>query len=299
MRKQRTIKREITFSGIGLHTGREAIVTLKPAPRDSGIVFYRKDKNTFIHANILNICDTAFATTLAYNGIKIRTVEHILSTLSALGIDNILIEIIGPEIPILDGSATLFVDLILEAGIAKQAAQKLFIKIVRPFVYENNHSMVACFPYDGRKFTCSIDFNHNAIKRQEMTIELDEFTFTKEIAPARTFGFLKDVEMLRANGLAKGGNLENAVVIDDKGVMNSSGLRFKNEFVRHKILDTIGDFALSEYPILGHFVLDKSGHSSNTRFLSELLSSRGYYTITSDHAVATEPHYSEAYIQPA
>ncbi|MFQ3574554.1 MAG: UDP-3-O-acyl-N-acetylglucosamine deacetylase [Thermodesulfovibrionales bacterium] len=298
MRNQRTIKREITFKGIGLHTGVEAVVTLKPAPRDSGIVFYRRDRKTYIPATILNICDTAFATTLTHNGVKIRTVEHILSALSALGIDNIIIDVIGPEIPILDGSAMLFVDLILDAGIAKQATQKPFIKITRPFVYENNHSTIACFPYNGQKISYSIDFNHSAIKHQEMTIELNEVNFIKEIAPARTFGFLKDVEALRANGFAKGGNLDNAVVIDDSGVVNPSGLRFKNEFVRHKILDTIGDFALAGYPLIGHFVLNRSGHNSNTRFLSELMSSKGYYTLTtSDSTFSLESLYQEPYPQ--
>ncbi|MCX8027349.1 MAG: UDP-3-O-acyl-N-acetylglucosamine deacetylase [Thermodesulfovibrionales bacterium] len=299
MRNQRTIKKEITFSGIGLHTGKEAFVTLKPAPRNSGIVFYRRDKHALIHANILNICDTAFATTLSYNGTKIRTVEHILSALSGLGIDNILIEVVGPEIPILDGSATLFVELILEAGIAKQSAQKQFIKIIRPFVYENNHTSIACFPSNELKISYSIDFNHNAIRHQEMTIEINEFTFAKDIAPARTFGFLKDVEALRANGLAKGGSLENAVVIGDSGVINPSGLRFSNEFVRHKILDTIGDFALAGYPLIGHFVLSRSGHHANTRFLAELLACRGCYKITTENAFTNESHFSEISIQTA
>lgn len=272
MRSQRTIKHEVVFEGIGLHTGRHAKVTLKPASRDEGITFIRTDKHTVIKAHVGSVIDTAFATTIGHNGVKIRTVEHMLSTLAGLGIDNIVIEVEGPEMPILDGSSTELISIILKAGIAKQGKKRPYLRIKKAFVFEDGHSRIAAFPYNGRRITYSIFFNHYGFGEQRLSLDINEENFIREIAPARTFGFLKDIEYLRTNGFAKGGSLDNAVILGENGILNSTGLRFKDEFVRHKVLDSIGDLSLIGFPILGHIVASRSGHSSNVKFLKKLLS---------------------------
>ncbi len=271
MRAQRTIKNEVSFEGIGLHTGRSAKVTLKPAARDNGITFTRSDKNTVIKAHVGSVIDTAFATTIGQDGAKIRTVEHIMAALAGLGIDNIFIDVDGPEIPILDGSSTELISIILKAGIAKQGKKRPYLRIKRPVIFDDGNSKVAALPYEGRRITYSIFFNHYGFGEQRLSIEINEETFAREIAPARTFGFLKDIEYLRTNGLAKGGSLENAIILGEYGVLNSSGLRFKDEFVRHKVLDSIGDLAILGFPIYGHVIANKSGHSTNIKFLKKLL----------------------------
>lgn len=293
MRFQRTIKNEVSFQGIGLHTGRLCKVTLNPSPRDSGIVFYRKDRNTLIKAHIGSVVDTAFATTLGYNGTRIRTVEHLLSVLAGLGIDNVFVEVEGPEIPILDGSSTELVSIILKGGISKQRKKRPYIKITRPIVLDDGHSKVAAFPYNGRRITYNISFKHPLFSSQTKSLELNEETFIKEIAPARTFGFLKNVEMLRSNGLARGGSLDNAVVIDEKGILNEGGLRFQDEFVRHKILDLIGDIALLGHPLYGHIVAEKAGHATHARFVKKLLSSVDSWELVSEE---TELTHSYAFV---
>lgn len=289
MRSQRTIKNEVSFEGVGLHSGKHSKVTLKPASRDEGITFVRTDKHTVIKANVSSVIDTAFATTLGNNGIKIRTVEHILSALAGLGIDNIYIEVNGPEIPILDGSSTELISLILKAGIAKQGKKRPFLIIKRPFVFEDGNSTIAAFPFNGRRITHSIFFNHYGFGEQKISIDLTEETFVTEIAPARTFGFLRDIEFLRSNGLAKGGSLDNAVIMGETGVLNTSGLRFKDEFVRHKVLDSIGDLSLVGFPIHGHIIASKSGHSSNIKFLKKLLLSPDAWDILTEHRVPESP----------
>lgn len=280
MRSQRTIKNEVSFEGIGLHTGRHARVILKPASRDAGITFIRSDKNTVIKANVASVIDTAFATTIGQDGAKIRTVEHIMAALAGLGIDNVVIDVNGPEIPILDGSSTELISIILRAGIAKQGKKRSFLRIRRPVIFDDGNSKIAALPYDGRRITYSIFFNHYGFGEQRLSLEIDEETFAREIAPARTFGFLKDIEYLRTNGLAKGGSLDNAVILGENGVLNSTGLRFKDEFVRHKVLDSIGDFAILGFPIYGHVIASKSGHSSNIKFLKKLLSFREAWDLT-------------------
>jgi len=282
MRLQRTIKKEVYFRGIGLHTGKYASVKLKPAPRDTGIVFFRSDKDAIIRANLNSVSDTAFATTLGYDGIKIKTVEHLLAAAAGLGIDNLFIDIDGPEIPVLDGSSTELVGILLEAGIAKQAKKISYLKIISPVSYEDAHCRVVALPYEGRRLSYFMSFNHKVLGNQDFTVDINEANFATELAPARTFGFLKDVERLRANGLAKGGSLDNAVIVDDEGILNTSGLRFKDEFVRHKILDAVGDFSLIGMPIEGHVIMEKSGHSANVHFLKRLLTSSECYRIVSE-----------------
>ena len=282
MRFQRTIKQEVSFEGVGLHTGVNVLVRLKPAPRDTGIIFQRIDKNIMIGANVGAVVDTAFATSLGYNGTRIKTVEHILAAISGLGIDNLLIELDGSEIPILDGSSTELIDIILKGGIAKQGKKRPYMRIIKPVLFEDGHSEIAAFPYDSRRLTYRIHFNHHLLGEQMLSIELTEENFIKEVAPARTFGFLKDVEYLKANGLAKGGSLDNAIVLGDNGILNKSGLRFKDEFVRHKMLDFIGDLSLIGFPVYGHIMANKAGHSTNIKFIKKLLSSTDCWEIVSD-----------------
>jgi UDP-3-O-[3-hydroxymyristoyl] N-acetylglucosamine deacetylase len=239
-----------------------------------------------VRAHIGAVTDTSFATTLGNGVVKIKTVEHILAVLAGLGIDNVILEINGPEIPILDGSSTELVSVILKAGIAKQGKKRPYMRITKPLTMDDGHSEVAVLPYDGRKITYRIHFNHHMLGEQHMGVELNEETFIKEIAPARTFGFLKDVEYMMAHGFAKGGSLNNAIILTDKGVINSSGLRFKDEFVRHKILDLIGDFSLIGFPIYGHVFANKSGHSTNLKFMKKLLTCPECWEIVSESATS-------------
>jgi UDP-3-O-[3-hydroxymyristoyl] N-acetylglucosamine deacetylase len=282
MRLQRTIKKEGFFHGIGLHTGKYATVKLKPASRDTGIVFFRSDRDAIIRAGLNAVTDTAFATTLGYDGVKIKTVEHLLAAAAGLGIDNLLIDIDGPEVPVLDGSSTEFVGILLEAGIAKQAKKISCLKIMAPVAYEDANCRVVALPYNGRRLSYFMSFSHKLLGNQDYTIDLNETNFAAQIAPARTFGFLKDIERLRANGLARGGSLDNAIVLDDEGVLNASGLRFSDEFVRHKILDGVGDLSLIGMPIEGHIVMEKSGHSANVHFLKKLLTSTECYQVITE-----------------
>ena len=282
MRLQRTLKQKVSFEGIGLHTGRYSKVHLKPAPRDTGIIFIRTDKELAIKASIGSVTDTAFSTTLGYNGIKIRTVEHILAVLAGLGIDNLIIEVNGPEIPILDGSSMELTSLILKGGIAKQSKKRPYIRITNPVVLTDGHAEIAAFPHNGIHITYRIHFNHYLLGEQNLSLELTEESFAMEIAPARTFGFLKDVEYLKANGFARGGSFDNAIILGESGILNSSGLRFKDEFVRHKILDLIGDLSLSGFPIYGHIIANKSGHTTNMKFLKKLLSHPDYWELVSE-----------------
>ncbi len=287
---QRTIKDDLVFEGKGLHTGRHVVVRLRPAPNDSGVVFFRADKGTFISANVNAVSDTKFATTIGSNGTRVKTIEHLLAALAGLGIDNIIVEVDGPEIPILDGSSAKIVELIQSAGITEQSSLRPYIKILKPVVYRNGYTEVSALPYEGMKITYHIDYDHKLLKSQEITVELDGDGFVREVAPARTFGFLKDVEALRKMGLAKGGSLENAIILSDAGVVNSSGLRFEDEFVRHKMLDFIGDLSLLGFPIEGHLVASRSGHLSNVKFLRKLLSSADCWQIVSgadEHRKAT------------
>ncbi len=288
MRLQRTLKQEVSFEGIGLHTGQYAKVCLKPAPRDTGIIFIRIDKDMVIKASIGSVTDTAFATTLGFNGAKIRTVEHVLAALAGLGIDNIFVEINGPEIPILDGSSIELTGLILKSGISKQSKKRPYIRITSPIVLTDGHAEIAAFPYDGRHITYRIHFNHHLLGEQNLSLELTEENFAMEIAPARTFGFLKDVEYLKANGFARGGSFDNAIILGESGILNASGLRFKDEFVRHKILDLVGDLSLLGYPIYGHIIANKSGHTTNLKFLKKLLSHPDYWELVSEvHQLST------------
>ncbi len=283
MRCQNTIKEEVCISGVGLHTGRVINMKLRPAPRDTGIAFIRTDRgNATILADVEHVADTTFATNLACDGMRIGTVEHILSALAGLHIDNLFIEIDGPEVPIMDGSAFYFTQKILQDGrIAKQAKRVCSIRIVKPVIVTEGVRQIGIFPYGGMRITNSVRYNHPAFKEQKFSVDVTVPNFVKEIAPARTYGFLKDVRMLRARGLAKGGSLENAIVVGESGVINKGELRFKNEFVRHKILDILGDFSLLRFPIYGHIIASRTGHTLNVKLLRKLLRYKDSWEVVS------------------
>lgn len=289
MRLQNTLQREVFVRGKGLHTGKEISMNLRPAPGDTGIVFIRTDKgNTRIKANVNSVSDTSFATTLKSGSVQVGTVEHLLASFSGLCVDNAFVEIDGPEVPILDGSALPFVTLIREAGIKKQAKAVSCIRILKPIVVMEGPCQIAITPYDGTRITYRVFYTHPAFGEQKMGIDVTTMKFVSELAPARTFGFLRDVEMMRSKGLAKGGSLENAIVLDDSEVMNGEKLRFKDEFVRHKILDAIGDISLIGAPIFGHIIANKSGHTLHIKLLKKiLLSSDAWETVSLSVATST------------
>ncbi|MEC9465671.1 MAG: UDP-3-O-acyl-N-acetylglucosamine deacetylase [Myxococcota bacterium] len=277
--KQRTIRQKITCEGIGLHSGAPVRLELFPAPCDSGVTFVRTDVSPHceIAATRANLVDTQLATTLgarAADGsmVTVATVEHLLSALMGLGVDNIVAHVDGPELPIMDGSAGPFVDVLSEVGIEEQSKNKRFALIRKEVEVREGDKLARLSPGAGMRITCSLDFDHPLIPNRPLTFDFTERSFRNELCAARTFGFLKDVEMLRANGLARGGSLENAIVIDDYRVMNPEGLRFADEFVRHKILDAIGDLSLLGFPIIGNLHLDRTGHALNAKLVEKVLS---------------------------
>src|SRR5687767_1127942 len=270
MDAQRTLRRQVSCVGIGLHSGNKVNLTLKPAGTDFGIRFRRTDLGGHeVPATVQHLAGIQLATGLGRNGVSVETVEHLLAALVSMNIDNLLVELNSPEVPIMDGSAAPFVYLIHEAGLKRLAAPKRFLKIVRPIALSRGDKRIALYPSDHFKVTYSISFDHPMLRHQSRTMAITEESFIEEIAPARTFGFLKEVEMLRQNGLALGGSLENAIVLGETGALNA--LRFEDEFVRHKILDVIGDMALVGYPIIGHLVAHRGGHALHTSFASKLL----------------------------
>jgi UDP-3-O-[3-hydroxymyristoyl] N-acetylglucosamine deacetylase len=275
MLRQRTVKNAIRASGIGLHTGAKIYLTLKPGPVDSGIVFRRTDLEPPVDlpARALMVKDTSMATSLVQGDVRLSTVEHLMSALAGLGIDNALVEVTAAEIPIMDGSAGPFVFLIQAAGIVEQAAPKRFARIKRRVEVRDGDKIAAFEPYDGFKLCFTIDFDHPAFAEENRYAEVDFSTtsYVKEVSRARTFGFMRDIEYLRSKNLALGGSMENAIVVDDHGVMNEEGLRYKDEFVRHKMLDAIGDLYLLGYGILGEYQGYKSGHGLNNQLLRALL----------------------------
>ena len=271
MTYQRTLRRQINCAGIGLHSGQKVTLTMKPAPADSGIRFRRTDLGTDIPATVAHLQGTNHATGLCNQGASVDTVEHLLAAIVSLGIDNVTIELDRGEVPVMDGSAAPFVYLLQEAGTKTQAAPRRYLKVLRPITVSRGDKLMSLYPADSFKVTYSISFDHPLLRHQARTIQIDESTFADEIAPARTFGFLNDVEMLRQQGLALGGSLENAIVLSETGVLNNT-LRFEDEFVRHKILDAIGDLALIGYPILGHLVAHRAGHALHTACARQLLS---------------------------
>ena len=275
MIRQRTLKNVIRATGLGLHTGEKVYLTLRPAAPDTGIVFRRTDLDqpVDIPATPLNVGDTQLSTTLIKDGVRISTVEHLLSAFAGLGIDNAYVDVSAAEVPIMDGSAGPFVFLIQSAGIEEQNRPKRFVRIKRPVRVEDGDKYALFEPYDGFKVDFVIDFDHPAFasRTRRASVDLSATSFVKEVSRARTFGFLRDIEALRQQNLAMGGSLDNAVVVDDYRVLNEEGLRYEDEFVRHKILDAIGDLYLLGHSLIGAFHGYKSGHALNNQLLRALV----------------------------
>lgn len=274
MRYQKTIKKSISGRGVGLHSGKNVNITLRPAVTDTGIVFKRVDLpgSPSVKAVCDYVSDTRLATTIKKGDAMVATVEHLMAAFSLMRIDNVIVEIDGPEVPIMDGSASFFVKMIKEAGITDQEGFRRYIVVKRPVMVESRGSEAGIYPAAESRITCSVDFNHQALEPQSLTVSTLSVVFEEDISDARTFGFLKDIDMLKASGLALGGSLENAVVIDESGIINEEGLRFPDELVRHKVLDSIGDLYLMGSPVIGHFMSYKGGHTLTHKLVSKLLS---------------------------
>ncbi|MEW6265486.1 MAG: UDP-3-O-acyl-N-acetylglucosamine deacetylase [Thermodesulfobacteriota bacterium] len=272
---QRTLNDSISCLGIGLHSGDKIKMTLRPAPAGTGIRFYRTDLPGApeIRASLDNVIHTRLATTLSQNGAVVGTVEHILSTLTGLGVDNVRVELSGPEVPIMDGSAAPFVHLLKSVGVKPQSEFKKFYVIKQPITVTEGDKFVTVYPASEFTIDYSISFDHPLIRNQAFKFTFSDMAFERELSRARTFGFLKDVEYLKKNGLARGGSLANAVVIDHYRILNQDGLRYDDEFIRHKILDFIGDISLIGAPIIGMFMASKSGHTLNHNLLTKLKAS--------------------------
>ncbi|MEQ1529167.1 MAG: UDP-3-O-acyl-N-acetylglucosamine deacetylase [Methylococcales bacterium] len=275
MIKQRTLKNTIRATGVGLHTGDKVYLTLRPAEPNTGIQFRRVDLDepVSIKATPGNVGETVLSTTLVSGDVKISTIEHLLSAFAGLGIDNAIVDVSAPEVPIMDGSAGPFVFLLQSAGVEEQDCPKQYIRIKRSIRIEDGDKWAEFNPFDGFKVTFTIDFEHPAFDERVKTATMDfsSTTFVKEVSRARTFGFMKDIDMLRQNNLALGGSLDNAIVVDDDKVLNEDGLRYADEFVKHKILDAIGDLYLLGHSLIGEFTGHKSGHGLNNRLLRALI----------------------------
>ena len=279
--KQRTLNSTINAAGIGLHSGEKVFITLRPAPPNTGIVFCRVDQSPVVQipAYALNVSSTVLSTTLEANGAEVSTVEHLMSALAGLGIDNAFVELTSSEVPIMDGSAGPFVFLLRSAGIKEQSAAKRFVKIKRKVTVRDGDKEATFLPFDGFKVTFSIDFDHPVfrMRRQTVSVDFSSTSFVKEISRARTFGFMKDIEYLRTKNLALGGSVKNAIVVDDFRILNEDGLRYEDEFVRHKVLDAIGDLYLLGAGLIGEFRGHKSGHGLNNALLRSLLAQPDAY----------------------
>ncbi len=278
---QRTVKAPVACVGVGLHTGSKVTLRLMPARAETGIVFVRTDLpgQPEMKARAQAVVDTELATTLGSTAMRVHTVEHVLAALAGLGIDNVRVELDGPEVPIMDGSAAPFIAMIKEAGVREQDTPKRFIVIKRAVTVTDGDKHATLAPGRGFRIDCTIDFKHPLISDQAVSIGFTDRTFVREVSGARTFGFLRDVEKLKAMGLARGGSLDNAIVVDDFSILNPEGLRFPDEFVRHKVLDAIGDIALLGLPVIGHLTAYKSGHRLNHALVTKVLSETSNYAV--------------------
>ena len=274
--KQRTIATPVNCSGVGVHSGKKVNLTIKPAPCNHGIKFIRTDLLDCpgISAHFNMVVDTSLATVIGYEGFIVSTIEHLMASFAGLSIDNALVEIDAYEMPIMDGSAGPFTSLIKSAGIQDQDAPRYFFVVKEPIEIKKDGKMVGIYPCSSYKITCTIEYDHPLIKKQSYSVDMSDHVFEHEISRARTFGFVHEYEYLKRYGLARGVSLENVIAIDNEDVVNEEGLRYKDEFVRHKILDCIGDFSLLGMPILGHVVASKSGHAFNHAFLKKFLCSK-------------------------
>lgn len=276
---QKTIRTKAIVEGIGIHSGDPCSLTFRPAPIDTGVHFVRSDLpgKPSLKVKSENVQATSYQTTIGGPEFKVATIEHCLSALSALRIDNLIIELDGPEIPICDGSSLYFYNAIQKAGVIEQDQPREYCYIKEPIFLSDGDKQAYVLPYHGLRLTVSIDFPHPAIGVQKIDIDVNESSFARELAPARTFGFLKDVEALQAKGFAKGGSMDNAIVLDDQKILNSGGLRFADEFVRHKCLDALGDLVTLEMPLMGHVVLHKAGHDLMNKLVQLIKTSKDKY----------------------
>jgi UDP-3-O-[3-hydroxymyristoyl] N-acetylglucosamine deacetylase len=287
--QQHTLKSEVCLSGIGLHTGVTVNLRLCPAPAHSGIVFKRTDLDGFtIEAQSRHVARVSYATSLMKKGVLISTTEHLLSALAGLGVDNAVVEIDNLELPIVDGSALPFVKLIRQAGLRPQRARRTYAKILKPLELVDGSKRIAVYPADTFAVSYSISFPHPIIGAETMDFTPSAGSYENDVAPARTFGFLAEVEMLLKSGLVKGGSLENVVVLDQERVLNPEGLRFPDEFCRHKVLDLIGDISLFGRPLIGHVVADRAGHAMHAQLVSQLLRQKDCWALTTDPPVNSE-----------
>lgn len=302
MIRQRTLKNMVCTTGVGLHTGRKVRLALRPAAANTGIVFRRVDleQPVEIRAHPHAVGDTRLSSCLVKDEVRVSTVEHLMSAFAGLGIDNAYVDLTAPEVPIMDGSAGPFVFLLQSAGIEEQDAPKRFIRIVKPVEEREGEKWVRLEPHHGFKLTLSIDFDHPVFERarQEVTVDFATTSYVKEVARARTFGFVQDVETMRAQGLALGGSLDNAIVVDEYRVLNTEGLRYEDEFVKHKVLDAIGDLYLLGHPLIGAFSGHKSGHALNNRLLRRLLEQRQAWEYASFERTEDAPAYLAWQPQP-
>jgi len=293
MIRQRTLKNAIRATGVGLHTGQKVYLTLLPAPIDTGIIFRRVDLNPVveIEAKAENVGDTTLSTSLMQGDVRVSTVEHLLSAMAGLGIDNAIVEVSAPEVPIMDGSAGPFVFLIQSAGIEEQAAAKKFIRIKRPVTVRDGDKVASFLPFDGFKVTFSIEFDHPVFQDRTLdaAVDFSSTSFVKEVSRARTFGFMHEIEYLRSKGLAKGGSVDNAIVVDEYRILNEDGLRYEDEFVKHKILDAIGDLYLLGNSLIGEFKAHKSGHALNNKSLRQLIAEEDAWEVVTFEDESTAP----------
>lgn len=311
MLKQRTLKQSISATGVGLHSGEKVTLTLKPAPADHGVVFQRIDLPDAPAMRVAPtaVNDTRLSSALEFSGARVATVEHLMSALAGLGVDNVLIELTAAEVPIMDGSSGPFIYLLQTAGLAELEAPKKFVRILKPVEVSEGDKWAKFTPHHGFKAGFTIDFAHPVFEfsGKTVTIDYDSQSYVDEISRARTFGFMHEVEYLRANGLAKGGSLDNAIVLDEYKVLNGGGLRYEDEFAKHKVLDAIGDLYILGYPIVGQFTAFKSGHALNNQLLRALLADESaweYCTFDNDaHApvgfVKQRDYFSPAPLLPA
>lgn len=276
---QKTIRKRTEVKGVGLHSGKPCTLTFAPAPVNSGVHFVRSDlpgsPSVRVHAS--QVAATSYATTLGADVFSVATVEHCMAALSALRIDNLFIELDGPEIPICDGSAQEFLAALHQVGMIEQDQPRKYCYVTQPIFFEEGDKQAYVVPYHGLRLTVTIDFPHPAIGKQKFDIDVNDESFSREIAKARTFGFMKDVESLQSRGLALGGSLQNAIVLDDDKILNPEGLRFADEFVRHKALDALGDLVTLGMPLMGHVVLHKAGHDVMNKLIRKIIDSRDSY----------------------
>ncbi|MBA3017791.1 MAG: UDP-3-O-acyl-N-acetylglucosamine deacetylase [Proteobacteria bacterium] len=291
--RQRTVLKPVSFSGVGVHSGKKVNLTIKPAPINHGIKFVRTDlpDKPSVSAHFNMVVDTSLATVIGCDGFIVSTIEHLMASFAGFSIDNAIVELDAYEVPIMDGSAGPFISYIKASGIKEQLAPRYFFVIKEPIELEEDGKFVGVYPASEFKITCTIYYDHPLIREQSYSIDVSDQVFEKEICRARTFGFIKEIEYLKKYGFARGGSLDNVIVIDEKDVLNKEGLRFPDEFVRHKILDCIGDFSLLGIPILGHVIVNKSGHSFNHAFLKKFFENKKSWETRMIHDINELPPF--------